>query len=149
MSVLIVEDNAFNAFCIKRLFAFINNELDLTIVPDSFSALSYLAENNPALVILDGDLSTSDGCYCNGPVLAELILRTNPQLPIIAWSNSEPMRAAFAEVFRQHNRLLNDYNCWPKIVSVERINNSLSFLLNLNPTVEAAGIWPCLNLRQL
>lgn len=126
MSILIVEDNAFNAFCIKRLFAFINSELELTVVPDGFSAFSYLAENRPELVILDGDLSVSGTFYCNGPALAELIWRTNPQLPIIAWSNSEAMRAAFAQVFMQHSRQLNDYNCWPKIVSVERINKSLS-----------------------
>ncbi|CDZ76033.1 Response regulator receiver domain protein [Legionella massiliensis] len=140
MQILIVEDNAFNAYCLSRLFAFINKKLEIRIVNSSFAALSYLRENNPALVILDGDLGVSDGLHCNGPALANLIWLTNPLLPIVIWSDSEAMRTAFTDVFGQHEKLINEHNCWPKVVSAERISSSLPFLLNFRSPQRAASV---------
>ncbi|CEK12098.1 response regulator [Legionella hackeliae] len=132
MRVLIVEDNAFNAFCLTRLLTTVNKQIQATVVGDSLSALNYLAENEVAFVIMDGDLGATDGLYCNGPALVETIWQQNSQLPVVAWSDSESMRKAFADVFKQYNKTLNDYTCWTKIVSHERIRQSLPYLLAQN-----------------
>lgn len=130
MRVLIVEDNAFNAFCLTRLLESVyQQQVQIIVVNDSLSALNYLAQNNVALVILDGDLGVSDGVNCNGPALADAIWSNDPQLPIVAWSDSDSMRSAFAEVFKRYNQLLNEYTCWTKVVSQERIRQSLAYLI--------------------
>lgn len=129
MRVLIVEDNAFNAFCLTRLLMLVNKQIQTTVVGDSLSALNYIAQNEVAFIVMDGDLGATDGIYCNGPVLTETIWQQTPQLPIVAWSDSEPLRKAFADVFRQYNKSLNDYTCWSKVVSQERIRQSLPYLL--------------------
>ncbi|ASQ44703.1 response regulator [Legionella clemsonensis] len=132
MRVLIVEDNAFNAFCLTRLLTMVNKQIQTTVVSDSLSALNYIAQNNVAFIVMDGNLGATDGIYCNGPALAETIWQQMPKLPIVAWSDSEPMRKAFADVFRQYNKPLNDYTCWTKVVSQERICQSLPYLLAQN-----------------
>ncbi|KTD07596.1 response regulator [Legionella jamestowniensis] len=129
MRVLIVEDNAFNAFCLTRLLTMVNKHIQTTVVGDSLSALHYIAQNEVAFIVMDGDLGATDGVYCNGPALAETIWQQTPQLPIVAWSDSELMRKAFSDIFRQYNKPLNDFNCWTKVVSQERIRQSLPYLL--------------------
>ncbi|KTC76987.1 response regulator [Legionella brunensis] len=132
MRVLIVEDNAFNAFCLTRLLTAVNKQIQVIVVGDSLSTLNYLAENDASFIIMDGDLGASDGLYCNGPALAEVIWQKNPELPIVAWSDSENMRRAFIDVFKQYNKPFNEYSCWTKVVSQERIRQSLPYLLAQN-----------------
>ncbi|MGQ3889339.1 response regulator [Legionella sp. CNM-1927-20] len=129
MRVLVVEDSTFNAFCLTRLLQVVYTQINVTVVNDSVQALAYLQNNVPALIILDGDLKASDGLECNGPALAHTIWSSYKYIPIIAWTNSEIMRQAFADVFRQHNKPFHDYHCWQKIVSLERIAQSLSYLI--------------------
>ncbi|WP_419419875.1 response regulator [Legionella sp. D16C41] len=129
MRVLVVEDSTFNAFCLTRLLQVVNSQINVTVVIDSVQALTYLQHTTPELIILDGDLKASDGLGCNGPALAHTIWSNYKYIPIIAWTNSENMRQAFAEVFSRHNRSFHDYNCWQKIVSPERIAQSLSYLI--------------------
>lgn len=122
MRILIVEDNAFNAFCLRRLLESVVTSVSVTIVNNSQAALCHIDNNSFDMVVIDGDLgAASDKAYCNGPDLAHLILQKNPLLPIIAWSDSESMREAFALVFKQYDRLYNEYNCWTKVISLERI----------------------------
>lgn len=139
MRILIVEDGAFNAFCLTQLLEAVFEPVQVVLAKDSISALNELSQNSPALVILDGHLGASDGLYCNGPALASAIWLLNPQMPIIAWSDSEAMRLAFAEVFKQHNKVFNDYTCWTKVVSQERIRQSLPYLLAQNSMESAAN----------
>ncbi|KTD66282.1 response regulator [Legionella spiritensis] len=125
MRVLIVEDNTFNAFCLTRLLQEVHPHVQVTTVGDSISALSAIAQELPSLIIMDGDLGASDGLHCNGPALADLIWQNNPSLPMIAWSDSEGMRHAFARIYKLHKKPFNDMLCWPKIVAQERIRQSL------------------------
>ncbi|KTD18031.1 response regulator [Legionella jordanis] len=128
MRVLIVEDNAFNAFCLTRLLTISNKQIQPIVVENSIQALSYLEENDASFVIMDGDLGASDGIYCNGPALVEMIWQQHPSIAIVVWSDSESMRHAFEDVFRKYNKPLNDYTCWTKVVSQERIRQSLTYL---------------------
>jgi CheY-like chemotaxis protein len=132
MRILIVEDNAFNAFCLSRLLETINKQIKLKLVNDSLSALCYLAQYEVSLIILDGDLGARAGLKCNGPALADVIWLNHPYIPIIAWSDSEEMRTAFSAVFRQHNKAFNDYSCWKKEVKMDLIQQSLPFLMAQN-----------------
>ncbi|HHF7344596.1 TPA: response regulator [Legionella feeleii] len=129
MRVLIVEDGAFNAFCLTRLLESVCQQAQVTVVGDSLSALNYLRDNTPALVIVDGHLRAGDGLKCNGPALVDAIWQTNPHLPVLAWSDCETMRHAFAEIFKQYNKPFNEHTYWPKVVSHERIRMSFSYLL--------------------
>jgi hypothetical protein len=54
-------------------------------------------------------------------------LQQYPHLPLIAWSDSEFMRGAFAKIFTQHNRLVNEYNIWTKSVDLECIRRSFAY----------------------
>lgn len=121
MRVLIVEDNAFNAFCLRRLLESVVTSVTVTIVNNSQDAMHIINNNLPNMVVVDGDLGASDGTYCNGPELINTLLQKYPHLPIIAWSDSAQMREAFAAVFHQHDKLLNEYNSWTKVISLERI----------------------------
>lgn len=122
MRILIVEDNAFNAFCLRRLLESVVAQVMVTIVNNSQAALSLINSNSPDIVVIDGDLGAAlDDQYCNGPELAGLLLKKFPHLPLIAWSDSEYMREAFTLVFNQHHQTLNEYNSWTKVISQERI----------------------------
>ncbi|MDI1352503.1 MAG: response regulator, partial [bacterium] len=95
MRVLIVEDNAFNAFCLRRLLESVMTFGTVTIVNNSRAALSLINNYSPDLVIIDGDLGAfNDGLHCNGPELATIILGKYPHLPLIAWSDSIELREA-------------------------------------------------------
>lgn len=130
MRVLIVEDNAFNAFCLTRLLQASFPAIQVTVVDDSISAQQLVESDDLSLVILDGDLGVGDGLLCNGPALADTLWHSNSLLRIVAWSDSETMRQAFAEVFKRHKKMFNDLSCWPKIVSQERIRLSLNHLFS-------------------
>ncbi|TAL58566.1 MAG: response regulator [Legionella sp.] len=121
MRVLIVEDNAFNAFCLRRLLESTIAMLSVTIVSNSQAALTLMQQQLPDLVIIDGDLGQVSEIQYNGPILADILIQKYPQLPIIAWSNSASMVQAFAHVFKHHQRSLNQYNCWSKMVNAESI----------------------------
>lgn len=137
MRILIVEDSAFNAFCLKRLLEQMDKELKVDIVPHSEAARSFLAKNPMSLVVLDGDLGASDGIFCNGPALADTIWANNPQQAIVAWSDSTTMRAAFAEVFKEYNKPFNANTCWSKVVSLDRLSQSLSYLMKEHRTLRS------------
>ncbi|KTC64651.1 two component sensor and regulator, histidine kinase response regulator (plasmid) [Legionella adelaidensis] len=128
MQVLIVEDNSFNGFCLNRLINNIYKFAQITIVTHSFQALKHLAENSSDLIILDGNLASSDSV--NGPALAGIIWEKYPHKPIIAWTDCENMRTAFAKVFKRHNKPLNEFTCWPKVISEDTIIESLLHLAN-------------------
>ena len=122
MKVLIVEDSAFNAFCLRRLLESVVTQVSVTIVNNSQAALSVINSNSPDMVVIDGDLGvTSDDQCCNGPELADILIQKYPNLPLIAWSDSEYMREAFSLVFKRHNHQLNEYNTWTKVISLDRI----------------------------
>lgn len=121
MRVLIVEDNAFNAFCLRRLLESVVTSVSVTIVNNSQTAMSHINNNLPDMVVVDGNLGATDGLHCNGPALTKVLLQKYPYLPIIAWTDSESMREAFAVVFNQYNKPLNEYNMWTKVISIERI----------------------------
>lgn len=122
MRILIVEDNAFNAYCLRRLLESVVAQVTVTIVNNSNAALSLVNSTSPDLVVIDGDLgATRDDQFCNGPELANTLMQKYPNLPLIAWSDSEYMREAFSVVFKQNNHTLNEYNSWTKVISLERI----------------------------
>ncbi len=127
MQVLIVEDSAFNAFCLRRLLESEVTPTVVTIVHDSQAAMSYVNNNVPDMVIIDGDLGATEAPYCNGPALTESLLQQYPYLPIIAWSDSETMREDFAVAFMRHDRLLNEYNIWAKVVARDLIRKTWSY----------------------
>lgn len=119
MRVLIVEDNAFNAFCLRRLLESVLNNLNVCIAATSDAALTQLENNHYDLLILDGDLG--EEAYGNGPELANRIMSQFPELPIIVWSDTESMRTLFAKVFQKHNQFMNEYNTWNKTISLDHI----------------------------
>jgi CheY-like chemotaxis protein len=130
MHVLIIEDSAFNAFCLTRLMQATCPQIQVTTINNSVDVLNFLEKNTPSLIILDGDLRPQDELHCNGPVLADFIWSSySSQIPIIAWTDSDTMRLAFAEVFRRHQKPFNDYHCWTKVVSQERIMQTLAHLI--------------------
>ena len=127
MRVLIVEDNEFNAFCLRRLLeSVLTGAVSVSVVDNSHYALSLIyATNLPDLVIIDGNLGVPDnGLHCNGPELANILLYKYPHLPIVAWTDSEAMRQAFSQVFEEHDRLINDFSFWNKTVSLDCISNT-------------------------
>ena len=122
MHVLIVEDNAFNAFCLRRLLESVITSVTITITNNSEAALFHIKGSVPDMVVVDGDLgAVGEGMRCNGPELADVLLHQYPNLPLIAWSDSESMRDAFAQVFRLHDKQVNDFNSWTKVVSLDCI----------------------------
>ncbi|KTC99314.1 response regulator [Legionella erythra] len=140
MRVLIVEDNAFNAFCLTRLLQSAQPSVQVIVVNDSLSALNVIESEDVSLVIVDGDLGVGDGLLCNGPALADALWELKPSLPVIAWTDSEIMRSAFAETFKQQQKCFNDIYCWPKIVSQERISLALNYLGKQASATPAASI---------
>lgn len=127
MQVLIVEDNSFNAFCLSRLITGICKFAKITVVTNGCKALQYLEEANPDLIILDGDLGANDA-QTTGPMLAGQLFKKFPHKPIIAWTDCESMRHAFAKVFDQHSKSFNEFNSWPKLISKDKIEATLNYL---------------------
>lgn len=127
MRVLIIEDSVFNAFCLSRLLESVITPVSIDVVSNSQDALSFLDTQAPDLVIIDGELNLIDELSTHGPQLAAVILQKYPHLPLIAWSDSEFMRGAFAKVFIQYNRLVNEYNTWTKTVSPECIQKTWAY----------------------
>lgn len=127
MHILIVEDSDFNAFCLKRLLESVYpTVVRIKTVNNSLDALHACETDVFDAIIIDGDLGAGDGLCCNGAALADAILTKYPQYPIISWTDSDHWRSAFADVFRQHHKHLNETNCWPKVVTYERIRKSLA-----------------------
>lgn len=128
MRVLIVEDNAFNAFCLRRLLESMVANISVTIVNNSQAALTQFNTGYPDMVVIDGDLGASHSeLLSNGPELADILLQKFPHLPVIAWTDSDLMREAFALVFKKHDKLFNEYNTWTKVISQERICKTWAF----------------------
>ena len=125
MLVLIVADNEFNAYCLMRLIESSCDKVQVMIVNGGYAALREIAEKNPDLVVLDGDLGIDEGLYCNAPALADLLWRKFPTTPVIAWTDCERMRLAFADVFKQHNKQFDEQSIWPKIVYTQRLQKTL------------------------
>lgn len=126
MRVLIVEDNEFNAFCLRRLLESVIAIKSVSVVNNSNAALSLFYSNPFDLVIIDGGLGAvcGNGTYCNGPELAQILLYKYPHLPLIAWTDLVCMRQAFNDIFKQHDRVLNEFTLWNKTVTVETICKS-------------------------
>lgn len=129
MHVLIVEDNEFNAFCLRRLLeSVMTTSSSVTVANNSQAALSLIYNTLPDLVIIDGALGAPEkGAYCNGPELANILLYKYPELPVIAWSDSETMRQEFSDVFAHYDRPINKYNYWAKAVSLEVIHSAWAY----------------------
>ncbi|RUR10158.1 response regulator [Legionella sp. km772] len=123
MRVLIIEDNEFNAFCLRRLLESVMIKGSVSIVNNSNAALALFYSHPFDLVIIDGDLGAAriKGAYCNGPELAQILLYKYPQLAVVAWTDSPQMRQDFSQVFKQHERLMNGFNLWNKTVTIETI----------------------------
>lgn len=140
MHILIVEDSDFNAFCLKRLLESVYQNIHIKTVNDSVDALHACEKNTFDAIIIDGDLGAGDGLRCNGAALADSIWNKNPQQYIISWTDSDYWRKAFAEVFRQHRKTLNENSCWPKVVTYDRIRNALSVFAKIANNKHAANI---------
>ena len=123
MRVLIVEDNEFNAFCLRRLVESVIASGTISVVTNSNAAFSLFYSHPFDLVIIDGDLGAvrNNKIYCNGPELAQILLYKYPNLPLIAWTDSEELRQSFIHIFRQHDRMINDFTLWNKTVTIETI----------------------------
>lgn len=122
MHVLIVEDNALNAYYLRRLLESLIEPSSVAIVNNSQSAIEYIANQGADVVIMDGDLGVApDDVRYNGPELADFLLNRHPTLPIITWSDSELMHESFSKVFNKHGTSLNEFNSWMKSVQIERI----------------------------
>lgn len=127
MRVLIVEDNAFNAYCLRRLLESVAPTVNVIVVNNSKAALAQVSYALPDMMVIDGDLGASnDVLYFNGPELAHILLEKNPQLPLIAWSASETMHQSFAKVFQHHAIPLTEYNNWSKGITQEHIDKTWS-----------------------
>lgn len=125
MRVLIVEDNEFNAFCLRRLLESVLTVGTIIIANNSNVALSLFYSHPFDLVIIDGQLGASrNKACCNGPELAQILLYKYPELPIIAWTDCESMRQSFTHIFKQHDRSVNDFTLWNKTVTAETIASS-------------------------
>lgn len=125
MLVLIVADNEFNAYCLTRLIESTCDKVRVMTVNGSYAALRKIAEKNPDLVVLDGDLGVGEGLYCNAPALADLLWRKFPKTPVIAWTDCERTRLAFADVFKRHNKQFDEQSIWPKTVYAQRLRKTL------------------------
>jgi CheY-like chemotaxis protein len=138
MHVLIIEDNSFNAFCLRRLLELVVASVSVVIVNNSQDALSSIEISVPDVVIIDGELSLVDELSIHGPQLAAVLLQKYPYLPLIAWSDSEFMRGSFAKTFTHHSRLVNEYNTWTKTVDLKCIRRTLTHYFD-----EFMGANPC------
>jgi len=136
MRVLIIEDNTFNAFCLRRMLESVVASVSVTVVDNSQDALSVIALNMPDLVIMDGELKLINEWSRHGPQLAAILLEKYPHLPVIAWTDSEFMREAFVKVFMRHNLLIKDHTVWAKVISPERIRTTMSYYFGTNQNRE-------------
>lgn len=127
MNVLIIEDNAFNAFCLSRILETVIPSVSVTVENNSQDALSAIENHVPDLVILDGELNLINELSTHGPQLAAILLQKHPHLPLIAWSDSEFMRGAFTKIFIQNNRIVNEYNTWSKTVGPNDIRKTVDY----------------------
>jgi CheY-like chemotaxis protein len=123
MLVLIVEDNAFNAFCLSRILESSIPDCHVRIAANSLDANVLIAQEQFDLIIVDGDLGASDGLHCNGPALVDLLWTESPWLNIVAWSDSSSMRQSFSDVFSRHHKPFDEQTCWPKMVGEQRVKN--------------------------
>lgn len=122
MRVLIVEDNDFNAFCLRRLLESVVTNGTVTIVNNSNAALILFYSKPFDLVIIDGQLGALKKTnYCNGPELAQILLYKYSDVPLIAWTDSLEMRQSFSHIFSQYERAVNDFTFWDKTVTLETI----------------------------
>jgi len=121
MHILIVDDNAFGAYCLSRMLSVVNANVTITIAHNSLAALSAIEEKQPDWVILDGDLQAGDGIQCNGPALLDCIWSLYPDISVVVWTDSDIMNAGFADVFHRYNKPYTDDYCWPKMVKQSRI----------------------------
>lgn len=129
MRVLLIEDNEFNAFCLRRLLESVVQVSSITVVNNSSAALTSLYSHPFDLVIIDGNLGvkcTKDS-YCNGPELAHIIFYKYSQINLIAWTDSLLMRKEFSQVFALFDRTLNELNLWDKMVSLEAISKTWAY----------------------
>lgn len=128
MHVLIVEDNAFNAFCLTRLLQASCQHIKVSVVNNSVNAYNFFLDQVPSFVVLDGCLSVHDEQHAHGPVLADLIWTAWPKMPVIAWTNCDTTRQTFDAVFKKHKKNFNDIYCWSKVVSQTSIAKSLAYI---------------------
>lgn len=126
MRVLIIEDNAFNAYCLRRLLESTHYFLNVTVAATSQMALAHLQNHCFDLMIIDGELS-HEPIPLNGPKLAQIILEKNPKQHLIAWTDSSEMKEQFTEVFNQFHHGCNEYTLWNKTISLEHIIKTLMY----------------------
>lgn len=128
MRVLIVEDNSFNAFCLRRLLESFIAVDEVTIVNNSHAALSSLYEILPDLVIVGANLGSVDAkSHCSGFELSHIILHKYPHLPLIVWLDAQDKYDAFAQLFNRYNRTVNNLTLWPKTISLAHITKAWSY----------------------
>jgi CheY-like chemotaxis protein len=129
MQLLIVEDNPFNAHCLRRLLEGISRDYQITIVNHSVDALFKLAQQSYDCVILDGHLNDNrTNKACDGPELARILLQSYPAMPIIAWTDALEMSNEFAAVFKAYGKEKTGQFFWPKLPSTEQITADLQFI---------------------
>ena len=96
----------------------------------------------PDLVIIDGDLGAKDGIHCNGPALADTILRTVPQVPIIAWSDCDrcvnPLLKYFTNIISPLINIICGLKSLMKTVSLKPLLITLAILWSAK-----AGFYSC------
>ncbi len=143
MHILIVDDNAFGAYCLSRLLSLVSSEVSISIVHDSEKALVAIEEKQPDWLILDGDLHAGDGIHCNGPALLDCIWTLHPDLSVVIWTDSDVMRKGFSEVFSRYNKPFTDDFNWPKMVKQSRIRR----LFQIHESAYAPGLSDLLTVK--
>ena len=136
MRILIIEDNTFSAFCLRRILESVLASVSVIVTSNSQDALSLIDFELPDLVIIDGELEQVNESSRHGPQLAAAVLEKYPHLPMIAWTDSEFMREAFAKVFIQHNRLVNGHSIWAKVISPECVRRAWTYYFGEFPGKE-------------
>ncbi len=128
MRVLMVEDSAFNAFCLAQLLENICPGVEALIAKNSLDAIHFMDTSIPDLIVLDGNLEALDSNQCNGPALADFIWRQHPYMPIVAWTSHDEMVKKFKDVFFAHHKPFNDLTCWPKSLDYNRLLQAITAL---------------------
>lgn len=124
MRVLVVEDDAFNAFCLQRVLQLAFLDCQVELAHNSAIALQHLSHTSYDLLVLDGDLGVmEEDKLCNGPALLDKLWQEKPRQKAVAWSDSSRMLQEFRSVFHRHGREFTQSCCWPKTITAQKIVN--------------------------
>ncbi|WED44141.1 response regulator [Legionella cardiaca] len=108
MKIVLVDDNPLLRKTMRNLL--VKLPCEVKEFSSGEEAITYLIDSNFSydLVILDGNLASpylsEKTKPCNGPDVAEAILKYNKDIPIVVWTDDPMMITAFQEKFDAHNK---------------------------------------------